>query len=378
MKRIKIIRLITSNYCVTTHLHNVLNRVPDNIDLIVIGDDVLKFSNKFKDVQFINIPIKRNFNLLYDFICFFKLIFLFKKINPDISHSIMTKAGLFNVIICKLLFIKSVHTFTGQIWKTKKGIKRFLLKVNDFVIANLSTKCLTDSFSQSDFLFKNNIKKNKKRIDVLGNGSISGVDFNVFSKENRYKFNRELRSKFSIPIDAFVITYLARKSIDKGALDILRIYKELLKHKDIYLFYGGPDESEGKVSDFISKNPHIKKRLIELDYIDNHFKYLSIGNLNCLPSHREGFGSIIIDSSALGIPSIGYRIPGLIDSIKDGYSGFLIEEGNIKDFVEKIMYLINDANELDKMSLQSYQYCKKNYDADLLNNLKYKYYEKIL
>ena len=52
----------------------------------------------------------------------------------------------------------------------------------------------------------------------------------------------------------------------------------------------------------------------------------------CLPSHREGFGSIVIDAASLGVPTIGYNIPGLVDSISDDYSGILVPFKDIDSF----------------------------------------------
>ena len=51
-----------------------------------------------------------------------------------------------------------------------------------------------------------------------------------------------------------------------------------------------------------------------------------------IPSYREGFGSIVIKASSMGIPSVGNNIYGLSDSI-NRLNGELAEKGNIKSFV---------------------------------------------
>lgn len=63
-----IFRVVTSNYCVSTHLKNTLLRLPDNFHFFVIGDDVEIFSSEYPSVKFINLPLKRNFNLIFDVI----------------------------------------------------------------------------------------------------------------------------------------------------------------------------------------------------------------------------------------------------------------------------------------------------------------------
>ncbi|MDW5561795.1 MAG: glycosyltransferase family 4 protein [Methanomassiliicoccus sp.] len=42
-----------------------------------------------------------------------------------------------------------------------------------------------------------------------------------------------------------------------------------------------------------------------------------------VPGVREGWGQVVTDANALGTPAVGYNIPGLRDSIKDGYNGLL-------------------------------------------------------
>jgi len=44
-----------------------------------------------------------------------------------------------------------------------------------------------------------------------------------------------------------------------------------------------------------------------------------------VPGVREGWGQVVTDSNALGTPGVGYNIPGLRDSIKDEYSGLLVD-----------------------------------------------------
>jgi glycosyltransferase involved in cell wall biosynthesis len=44
-----------------------------------------------------------------------------------------------------------------------------------------------------------------------------------------------------------------------------------------------------------------------------------------VPGIREGWGQVVTDANALGTPAVGYDIPGLRDSIKDGYSGLLVD-----------------------------------------------------
>ena len=51
-----------------------------------------------------------------------------------------------------------------------------------------------------------------------------------------------------------------------------------------------------------------------------------------LPSYREGFGSIIIEGAACELPAIAYRVDGVIDAVKEGFSGILTDVGDVAAF----------------------------------------------
>ena len=372
---IKIVRIVTSNYCISTHLFNTIKRVPANYKVYIIGDKVEDYAYLNNDITFINLPIKRNFNVIYDLYCLVKLFIILSKIRPHITHSLMAKAGLLSSIASLLAGVKfRIHTFTGQVWAKKRGVKKHFLITIDKIICNLNSDCLTDSQSQSDFLFKHGVNKFQKPLKFILNGSISGVDVKRFVEiDNNIK--DRLRRKFKIEKNDFVITYIARKSIDKGCMDMLAIHKDLIQSgKKVKLFFIGPDESNDEIQNFYSNNLSLKKTIIDLGFVHNHQDYLSISNILCLPSYREGFGSIVIDAAASEVPSIGYKIPGLVDSIVENETGFLVRPGDINDFVTKICKLKDNNKSLEYFKSNALKYAKTSYDADLFNSELYKYY----
>nr|WP_261565478.1 glycosyltransferase family 4 protein [Frankia gtarii] len=45
------------------------------------------------------------------------------------------------------------------------------------------------------------------------------------------------------------------------------------------------------------------------------------------PSHGEGWGLSVLEAAALGVPAVAFRVPGLRDAIRDGTTGWLVDEG---------------------------------------------------
>lgn len=78
-------------------------------------------------------------------------------------------------------------------------------------------------------------------------------------------------------------------------------------------------------------------------------KYLD-ASVFVLPSRSEGFGMVLIEAMACGLPVVSFDCPnGPADIIKNNEDGFLIENGNIERFLEKLKLLISDFELRKKM-----------------------------
>lgn len=156
------------------------------------------FFNDIKECK--NINIKRGISLLDDFKSVLKLKAYFTQHNFDAVHSVTPKAGLVSMLASKMAKIKiRIHIFTGQVWHTKHGLFKFVLKSIDKLIVYSATDILVDGESQRKFLIENKIVSEDKSL-VLGKGSISGVDVNRFipSRELFEKYRKELNIKNDI------------------------------------------------------------------------------------------------------------------------------------------------------------------------------------
>jgi glycosyltransferase involved in cell wall biosynthesis len=69
------------------------------------------------------------------------------------------------------------------------------------------------------------------------------------------------------------------------------------------------------------------------------------------PSAKEGWGLTVIESNAVGTPVVATDAPGLRDSVRDGETGYLVPEGDVGAFADRIGSLLEDDGLAGAMSV---------------------------
>jgi len=297
--------------------------------------------------QIIKIPIKRNISFLKDIYALFKLLVVFT-VNRFISvHSITPKAGLLAMIASYVARIPiRIHTFTGQVWATKKGISRWFLKNMDKCIVLCATHILTDSKSQREFIIEQGVV-NPEKVKLIGYGSISGVDMKRFFADPIARTN--IRNELGIGEDDFVFLFLGRLNREKGIFDLIEAFKKLAEvYKNVHLLIVGPDE-ENTMGNITEKASTYMTRIHYTGFTRSPERYMSSSDCICLPSYREGFGLVIIEAAACSVPAIGSRIYGIIDAIEDKVTGLLHEPGNVDQIFLHMQWMILHREERSLM-----------------------------
>ena len=69
----------------------------------------------------------------------------------------------------------------------------------------------------------------------------------------------------------------------------------------------------------------------------------------------------------MGRPIITTDTVGCRETVKDGENGFFVPIKDSKALADKMIYMIEHREELDKMGQKSYEYCKKRFDIKIIN-----------
>jgi glycosyltransferase involved in cell wall biosynthesis len=290
--------------------------------------------------QFMPLPFERKISLWRDFYTLVQLIRWFRRERFDLVHSIMPKTGLLSMFAAWACGVPHrVHTFTGQVWATRRGWKRTALKQFDRLIVLFATHILVDSPSQRDFLMAEGILSERKGC-VIGRGSICGVDGQKFRPDASAR--RSVRTRLAIGDEQTVILFLGRLNRDKGTLDLASAFASIAAGRpDAVLVLVGAEEDAPfeRVREICRAS---LDRLRKVDFTLEPESYMAMADIFCLPSYREGFGQVIIEAAAAGIPTVASRIYGITDAIEDGKTGLLFPAGDVPSLTAALSRLIDD------------------------------------
>ncbi len=220
-----------------------------------------------------------------------------------------------------------------------------------------------DLFSNLKYRFKNLVASKFDKFIALSDESLK--EWNV--KQARIIPNplwfetnivSELRNKKAIIV--------ARHSYEKGLDRVVTIWGKIIeKHPDWQLeIYG--KSSENQEIEKLVRNLNLEKKVPLFEPIKNiQEKYLD-ASLYLMTSRTEGFGMVLIEAMALGLPCIAYDCPvGPRTIINNNENGFLIENGNEGAFIEKINLLIENENLRIEMGKNA-KISSEKYNLDLI------------
>ena len=377
-KKIKNIIIISTEFqSIDIFLGKMINRLSNKNNILLICNNIyeetrnINFNNNLKLMQ---INIKRKPNFYYDILTLLKLLNILKKNKKDLVISISPKAS-FLVSLCRFLFAHKFNLLnyvTGQVWATKSKLPKIFYRLIDQFTFSNSNHNLVDSKSQIDFLSKNGFSK--KNFTLINNGSISGVDTNLFSK--RKTNQNHFHKKFNLNINDIKIIYIGRLNLDKGLEVLIKSFIELLKkYHNISLLLIGSLENQ-IISDFIKGN---EKILLINKRVNNPEYFLSYSDIFCLPSYREGFGMSVIEASSSELPVITSDIYGLNDCMLDNITGLKFNHNIENDLYSKLEILINNKNLRRKFGEAGRSFILNNFKEDDVINFQLNFiYNKML
>ncbi len=340
----------------------------DNYDVTFICDktnDLDEFLNEH--IHYIPVPMKRG--LAFDGLrAIWKFYRIFKREKFDIVQYSTRNAATYASIASAMAGIKTrIFCQWGMMFIAMRGLKRWLLKLDDIMVCSLSTNIETESFSIREEAIQEKIYKPEKSV-VIWNGSACGVDVSKYDMANKALWRREYRTKYGISDSATVFGYCGRITRDKGLNELFGAFREIIevRKRDAYLMIIGAYDNAETIDREIFEWAKGNDRVVFTGFTKEVQQHYSALDTFASLSYREGFGLVVIEAAGMGVPAIVTDCPGQKDTITNGVTGILVPVHNVTKVVDAMDFYINNPQETEKMGWQARKEVEEKYDQKTL------------
>jgi glycosyltransferase involved in cell wall biosynthesis len=268
--------------------------------------------------------------------------------RPSLLVSATPKASLLSMLAGKATRARRRIYYVGGLrLEGEHGRRRQLLWVMEWLTSCASTEVVANSPSLAAQYAEQRLTSKHKLRRTLP-GSSHGVDSRHFSPQPRDpKLAAELGMNLSVP----VIGLVGRLTHDKG-VDALSDAMALLDAEGIscqLLVVGYQNESDSAVH--LDTLASLGDHVAVVGEVADVRPYFALMDVHVLPSLREGFPNVVLEASAMGVPTVVTDATGAIDSVKDGKTGLIVKTQDPRGLADAIKTLLRDPDKASRYGL---------------------------
>lgn len=309
------------------------------------------------------IPMRRPISLFYDIVSLFRFIKLFLVERPDIVHGNTPKASLLSMVSAKLSGVKvRIYMCHGLRYQGTTGIMRLLLMKMEKITCTCATEVICVSKGVRNILIEDGICAKNKAV-VIHHGSASGIDLDYFKIDSSLQ-NTDVREKLGISLTDFVFIFVGRIVKDKGVNELISSFEKLQsKINSVHLILLGSEERDlNPISDKSRKTIKTHLNIHALGKQSDIRPYLLSSDALVLPSYREGFGMVLLEAGAMGLPCITTNISGCNEIVIHGENGEIIPPRDENALYEKMKDWVVHKDKLAYMSFHARSFAENRFD----------------
>jgi len=269
--------------------------------------------------------------IYFGFICF-------KLIKEDSDIIDCSNFPYFSLFACKLASIikkKPLYATWHEVWGNNYwyeyiGWKGYLGYIIEKLAVLMPNKIISVS-EHTTYKLKNELNS-KKLIYTVPNG----IEFDLITKIKPAKEKSDV---------IFAGRLTSHKNVDI-LIKSIKLIKE--KNPEIKSLIIG-DGSEKKRLEVLAQKLNLEKNIKFLGFLENHvdvYALMKSSKVLILPSTREGFGIVVIEANACGIPviTINHKDNAARDLIEEGENGFVCQL-NEEEIANRIIRILENSSD---------------------------------
>lgn len=274
---------------------------------------------------------------------FLYLLWIIKKTKPDLIHAHWSvPQGFLSMLAKYVLKIPCVISLHGS---DVFGLRHPIFKLLNKLAIRHADVCTANSLATAKTAQATGASGNLKIVPM-------GVDPKLFQESADAD---ELKKKHRL--DAEVILSVGRLIDLKGTDCLIQALPEILSRfprAKALIIGSGPRKNQ--LLD-LTKNLRLEENIVFIDSIAHAelIKYYSVADVFVLPSiinskgETEGFGVVLLEAMACGVPVIGSDVGGIPDIIENGQTGLLVRPKDPQHLSDQLLRVLTDADLKAKM-----------------------------
>jgi len=303
---------------------------------------------------------------------------IIQEFKPDIVHTHAAKAGALGrkaAFACKVPVV--VHTFHGHVFHSYFGrMKTFLFKMIERRLAAKSDGIIAISDIQKKELSEIHKICPASKIKVIPLG-FDLEKFHVNREENRIR----TREKFKIEVDEIAIAIVGRLAAIKNHTLFLAVAEEILKKttKKVRFFIVGDGDERSTIEARVGElNSKFNNKIEMTSWIKDIGSFNAGIDIMCLTSDNEGTPVSLIEAQAGNLPIVTTDVGGVRDVVLNGETGWIIPPNNVHLFAEKLLLLVEDETERNRISKNGWNFVENKFHFTTLVRNMEEYYQFLL
>ena len=258
---------------------------------------------------------------------------LLKEQQVDLVHAHGTRANSNVLWAARSLRIPVVYTVHG--WSFHRDQNPLVRNIRIF-----GEKYLTSRSNVNVSVSASNKQSGKDYIPNFESIVINnGIDRRKFSPSNTF---RNVREELGIPADALLVLFVARLTVQKQPLAMIRAFQRCLAHRPgmRLLMVGDGDQRQEALQ--LAESLGMGEEVIFQRFRQDVPDLLAAADIFVLPSLWEGLPIGLLEAMSMGKAVVATDVDGTKEVIRHGENGLLAEPGNIDALSAAILLLAEE------------------------------------
>ena len=343
-KKIRVVHIAQASGGVACYIEMLLRHIDNNKyeNILICSQDydVDVFKPLVKHIDVVEMDRKitgRDMAVVWKL---FKLLWYYR---PDIVYCHSSKAGAVGRMAA--LFAPGKVIYNAHGWAFNMRVHKRARWFYRFVETRLTSFCKR-VICISNFEGKSALKYhvvNEKKLRVIFNG----VEIDEIRKN--IKNSRVTREQFGIPEGVPIIGMVGRISEQKAPDTFIRMAEKIsLKLPDAHFMIVGDGENKDNIERMIS-NRNLQNIVHITGWVSNPNDYMALFDVGVLLSRWEGFGLVICEYMAAGIPLVSTKTDAIPDLVEDGVNGLLVDIDDEHNAAGAVLRILNDETLRSKL-----------------------------